>query len=330
VHTTHHQNASPVGSPLCSNGYGYALEDYPLLLGSDLGAVARALPNLAELEICGARLSGGVPAPLAALTRLRLVFCSCPEGAAPLRLGGAAVPGLRSLETEASDARCVALVEGHPAVRELAYGGLDSNCRDCAAALLECSSLRALTKLRVTACEDEDGGDGGPAGMLGCVLFAALQLPPALRSLHVTFLKAGVRGEGLRLDELLAMLGCAVGGRLQSLSLVLKVVGPAEAESSRNPLLLLPGFPRLEALRLGCWGPESSTWREPADALALLGPLVQPLAAARALAPSLRAVELVLSDEWGWGPEQDEGVAGLARANPGLSIDHSCDPYDEY
>jgi hypothetical protein len=292
-----------------------------------LAAAARALPNLADLEVYHARLPGGVSTPLTALTRLRLECCSCPEGGAALRLDA---PRLQKLDAEDSEAGCISLVAGHPTVRELVVGDPDAACRGVARALSDhAPSLRALAKLKVLASHDAHGGDGDGRDVLTCLLGAALRLPPALRSLDVTLVKSRVDNEAPRLDELLAMLGCAVGGRLQELSLVLKSVGPAEAASSRNPLLLVPAFPRLEALRLGCWHDGSNMiGSTPADdALALLGPLVQPLAAARALTPSLRAVELVLSDKWQWGPAQNEGVAGLERANPGLTVTHAACPF---
>jgi hypothetical protein len=234
------------------------------------------------------------------------------------------VPQLRLLDAEASDVDCVALVASHPTVQELVFGGRHATCRGCVRALSECASLRALVTLRVTVYEEVDGDDGHRSDVLSGFLFEALRLPPALRSLDITFVKFRFGDEAVRLDELLATLGCAVGGRLQELSLVMKSIGAAEAESSRNPLLLLPAFPRLETLRLGCWRPDSC---DGGGALELLGPLVQPLAAVRALTPSLRAVELVLSDEWGWGPAQDVAVAGLVRANPGLSVFHFEDPF---
>jgi hypothetical protein len=284
-----------------------------------LDAVARIMPNLTNLRVDQATLSGRVSTPLAALTSLRLGSCSCSAGGAPLRLDGAAVPQLRVLDAEASDVDCVALVASHPTVQELVFGGRNATCRGCVRALSECASLRALATLRVTVYEEANGDDGHRSDILSGFLFEALRLPPALRSLDITFVKVHFIDQAVRLDELLATLGCAVGGRLQELSLVLKAVGAAEAEAARNPLLLLPAFPRLETLRLGCWRPDTC---HGGGALELLGALVQPLAAARALTPSLRAVELVLSDEWEWGPAQDAGVAGLVRANPGLAVGH--------
>jgi hypothetical protein len=301
----------------------------PLLQGSDLAEVARILPNLADLEIYHARLYGACDAPLAALTTLRLERCSYQLGDAPLRLGGALAPRLRSVYAEAPDATCLSLVAGHPALRELEFGGRRATRRDAIYVFADSGLLRALTRLKLEAyLEEEDEGDYGAAGdiFLPGLLAATLRLPPSLRSLDVAL----VRGDAPeRLDVLLATLGCAVGGGLRELSLVLKTVGAAEAASTRNPFMFLPAFPRLETLRLGCWhyDHDSCVRLAPQDALELLGPLVEPLAAARALAPSLRAVELVLSDLWEWGPAQDAGVAGLVRANPGLTVCHSADPF---
>jgi hypothetical protein len=324
--TTHPPTCAPTLPPCSDPDYdvedcGY-YEDYPLLLGSDLAAAARALPNLADLEVYQARVSGGVPAPLAALTRLSLDRCGRPEGGAPLRIDGDAAPRLQVLDAQRSDASCGSCVAGHPAVRELLFGGQSVTFRDCIRVWTDCAPMTSLTKLRAGCVQDEDGDDCDGPDFLGGLLAAALRLPAALRSLDVTFVPARTDGgEALSLDKVMAALGCAVGGRLRELSLVLNTVSGERADSARNAYLLLPAFPRLESLRLGCWEPAPRYMpREPTAAVAMFGILAQQLAAARALTPSLRAVELVLSYPWRWCLENDEAVARLVRANPGLTI----------
>jgi hypothetical protein len=283
--------------------------------------VARVFPNLADIEIDNAQLSGSCDAPLAALTRLRLTDCKCAALGAPLRLTGVSAPRLLSVDAceDYYEEICAAVVAGHPTVQELAVGHWINFHDDSSARWLRTAmSLRVLAKLKL--CFLSDDPDGSSA-FLKDLRASVLQLPPTLRSLDLTISLSGAGTRDLRLDTLLAALGCTVGGRLHELSVILHTIGAADALAAPNPFPSLSAFPQLEALRLGWWSPGSRDRRAPADALALLTQLVQPLAAARVHRPSLRSVELIVSRlHWAWGHAHVEAVAGLVRANPGLSF----------